>query len=124
VLLQLRPQFRTPEDFVARVAIQRQQAYRLLAVWDGCRPVALAGYRQLDNLIHGRFIYVDDLVTDAGERGHGHGERLIEALREIGRNQQCVKLVRDTALSNVLAQRFYFRAGLLARGLHFSMELQ
>lgn len=32
-------------------------------------------------------------------------------------------LVLDTALANAFAQRFYFREGLLTRGLHFSQEL-
>lgn len=124
VMQQLRTHLRAPEDLIARVAIQRGQGYRLLALKDRERPVALAGYRVLDNLIHGRFLYVDDLVTDAGERGRGHGERLIEALREIGRADQCAKLVLDTGLSNAFAQRFYFRVGLLAQGLHFSGALQ
>jgi len=124
VMRQLRPNLATPEDFLARVALQSGQGYRLLAVWDDGKPLALAGYRRLDNMIHGRFIYVDDLITDADGRGQGLGERLLEALRELGRAENCQQLVLDTALSNSLAQRFYFRSGLLSRGLHFSMELQ
>lgn len=124
VMQQLRAHLRTPEDLIARIMIQRAQGYRLLALMDADRAVAVAGYRVLDNLIYGRFLYVDDLVTDARERGRGHGERLIEALREIARNAQCAKLVLDTGLSNALAQRFYFRVGLLAHGLHFSGALQ
>jgi len=124
VMQQLRPHLRSSDDLIARVATQRQQGYRLLMLKDRERPVALAGYRMLDNLIHGRFVYVDDLVTDAGERGRGHGERLVEALREIGRSGRCAKLVLDTGLANALAQRFYFRVGLLAQGLHFSGALQ
>ena len=104
--------------------MQRAQGYRLLAVWDDDTPVALAGYRRIDNLIHGRFIYVDDLITDAAGRGRGHGERLLAELRTLGRAEGCNRLVLDTALANALAQRFYFRCGLLARGLHFSMDLE
>lgn len=124
VMRQLRPQLGSPEELLATVRLQGGQGYRLLAVWDGCQPVALAGYRRLDNLIHGRFLYVDDLVTDAEYRGKGCGERLLDALREQGRTEGCQTLVLDTSLSNALAQRFYFRSGLLAKGLHFCMELQ
>lgn len=123
LMQQLRAHLGSPQDLIERVAVQRAQGYRLLTLRDGGAPVALAGYRQLDNLIYGRFLYVDDLVTDAGARGRGHGERLIEALRELGRAQHCAQLVLDTALSNVFAQRFYFRVGLLSRGLHFSGAL-
>ncbi|MEM5438767.1 GNAT family N-acetyltransferase [Paraburkholderia diazotrophica] len=124
VMQQLRPHLQSSEEFVARVALQRTQGYRLLAVWDGDKPVALAGYRRIDNLIHGRFIYIDDLITDAAERGRGHGERLLDELRTLGRADNSNRIVLDTALANALAQRFYFRFGLLARGLHFSMDLQ
>ena len=121
---QLRQHLQSSEDFLARVGLQREQGYRLLGVWEDSKPVALAGYRRIDNLIHGSFIYVDDLITDAAGRGQGHGERLLDELRALGRTENCNRLVLDTALANSLAQRFYFRVGLLARGLHFSMDLQ
>ena len=124
VMQQLRPRLQTGQELVTQVLLQRAQAYRLLALCNQGQPVALAGYRQLDNLVHGKFIYVDDLITTRDARGCGHGEQLIAELRDIGRRQQCNRLVLDTALANPLAQRFYFRVGMLALGLHFSMELQ
>ncbi|WP_354681622.1 GNAT family N-acetyltransferase [Cupriavidus plantarum] len=124
LLQQLRPHLRSARELIDRTATQRAQGYRLLVVWDAGRPVAAAGYRRMDNLIYGPFLYIDDLVTDAGERGRGYGEQLIEAVSGIGRGQGCSQLVLDTGLANALAQRFYFRAGLLSRGLHFAMELQ
>jgi hypothetical protein len=123
VMQQLRPHLQSPGDFLARVSTQRAQGYCLLAVWEGGKPVALAGYRRVDNLIHGRFIYVDDLVTDEAGRGRGHGERLLAELGTLGRAENRERMVLDTGLANALAQRFYFRCGLLARGLHFSMDL-
>jgi hypothetical protein len=30
--------------------------YRVLAAWDGDRVAAIAGYRVMENLIHGRFL--------------------------------------------------------------------
>lgn len=123
VMAQLRPQLSGVDEFVRLVERQRAQGYRLLMACVDDVPVALAGYRCLDNLIHGRFLYVDDLVTASAGRGHGVGERTLSALREIAKGEGCAQLVLDTALANCLAQRFYFRSGLLARGLHFSMDL-
>lgn len=123
VMQQLRPHLKSSGDFVARVARQRAQGYRLLGVWENGKPVALAGYRRIDNLIHDSFLYVDDLITDEAGRGKGHGERLLAEIGTLGRADGCKRLVLDTALANALAQRFYFRCGLLARGLHFSMDL-
>ena len=48
---------------------------------------------------------------------------LLEEVARLGCDAGCVWLALDTALGNALAQRFYFRHGLLATGLHFGMSL-
>lgn len=123
VMRQLRPRLQSADHMLAALAPQQAQGYRLLACWQGSRPLALAGYRKLDNLIHGSFLYVDDLVTDSGERGRRHGEQLLAALREIGKALGCGQLVLDTALSNENAQRFYRRVGMEACALHFRQSM-
>ncbi|WP_346841645.1 GNAT family N-acetyltransferase [Metapseudomonas otitidis] len=120
---QLRPRLVDAEAFVQRVARQRQQGYRLLAASQDGRLLGLAGYRTLDNLIHDRFVYVDDLVTAEEARSQGVGAALLTEVERLARADGCAKLVLDTALANALAQRFYFRQGLLATGLHFSRFL-
>ena len=120
VMLQLRPHLRDDTDFVDRVNRQREQGYRLFAVWRRGRPLALAGYRLQENLVHGRFLYVDDLIVSKNCRRYRWGARLLEELDEITRQQGCAKLILDTAVSNALAQRFYFRQGMLMGALRFS----
>jgi GNAT superfamily N-acetyltransferase len=123
VMVQLRPHLTGAAELVTRVARQREAGYRILAAWRGGGPVALAGYRVEENLIHGRFIYVDDLVTVESERSTGLGARLLATVADIGRERSIGRLVLDTALDNVLAHRFYYRQGLLARALRFSREI-
>ena len=123
VMAQLRPHLASEEDFVARWRRQVTDGYRLLALLDGARVVALAGYRLQENLVHGRFLYVDDLVTDASLRGGGHGGKLMARLEQEARALGCGKLVLDTPLSNSLAHRFYFRSGLLATALRFNIAI-
>ena len=123
VMRQLRPRLQTAEQMLAALAPQRAQGYRLLVCWQGNRALALAGYRKLDNLIHGSFLYVDDLVTCSGERGRGYGEHLLAALRGIGAGLGCGQLVLDTALSNEGAQRFYRRVGMQECALHFRQDI-
>jgi ribosomal protein S18 acetylase RimI-like enzyme len=124
VMAVLRPHLGSAEELVARVAHQRAAGYRILAVWRGDAPLALAGYRVEENLIHGRFVYVDDLVTQESERRRGLGARLLAAVAAEGRREGCARLVLDTALDNVLAHRFYYRQGLLARALRFNRAIE
>lgn len=123
VMRELRPHLSDAAAFSAQLRRQGAHGYRLLAAWDGTLPKALAGYRLTENLLYGRFLYVDDLVCAPDARNHGLGGRLIDALREEGRRQDCAHFVLDTALGNALGQRFYFRQGLLAHGMHFSQAL-
>jgi GNAT superfamily N-acetyltransferase len=123
VMAQLRPHLADAAELVARVAHQRAAGYRLLAAWRGVVPIGLAGYRIEENLVHGRFIYVDDLVTTERERRSGVGARLLDAVTAEGYRLGCARLVLDTALDNVLAHRFYYRQGLLARALRFSRQI-
>lgn len=123
VMQELRPQLTQVEAFVEQVQRQERQGYRILAAWKDEEIVGLAGYRLQENLIYGRFLYVDDLVTLASVRSQGVGAALISAMREQAHSNDCKQLVLDTGLANALGQRFYFRAGLLARGLHFGERL-
>ena len=119
----LRPQLNSEAEFIARWRRQSEQGYAMLALWRAQRPVALAGFRVQENFVHGRFLYVDDLVTDESERRHGHGARLLDRLKAEGRARGCHKLVLDTALENTLGHRFYYRQGLLAISLRFNCLL-
>ena len=124
LMRQLRPHLASFDEFQARWMRQGEAGYRGIALWADGRPRALAGFRVLENFVHGRFLYVDDLVTDAGERGRGHGERLLARLKAEGEALGCDKLVLDTGLDNALAHRFYYRQGLLAMALRFNVPLR
>ena len=124
LMRQLRPHLADPADFIARVRRMAAQRYRLLGAWRGDEPLALAGYRLDENLIYGSFLYVDDLVTHESSRGRNLGARLLDALTESAQRAGCAKLVLDTGLSNALAQRFYFRQGLLTSAMRFSKLLE
>jgi ribosomal protein S18 acetylase RimI-like enzyme len=123
-MLTLRPHLGDEDAFAGSVQRMSGQGYRILAGWEEGEVVALAGYRICENLVHGRFLYVDDLVTLARARGRRWGAQLMEALAALARDQRCAHVVLDTGLSNVLAQRFYFRNGLLPLAMHFVMPIQ
>jgi ribosomal protein S18 acetylase RimI-like enzyme len=76
-----------------------------------------------ENLIRGRFCYVDDLVVRADARRGGLGARLLDAVAAAARAQGLDRLVLDTALDNRLGQRFYFRYGMLPAALRFAKGL-
>lgn len=124
LMRQLRPHLVNDASFIAQMTRQFQQDYRLLGAWLGTDLVGLAGYRTLENLLYGRFVYVDDLVVTHSQRQHGVGAQLLAEVRREATKGGSTHLVLDTGLHMPLAQRFYFREGLLAKGMHFVQPLQ
>jgi GNAT superfamily N-acetyltransferase len=123
LMRQLRPRLASADELEARWRRQAEGGYRAVAAWAEARPLALAGFRVLENFVHGRYLYVDDLVVDEAERGCGLGAALMDWLKAEGRALGCDTLVLDTALANAPAQCFYRRQGLSDRALRFSFAL-
>jgi GNAT superfamily N-acetyltransferase len=123
VMQALRPRLTGAPELVARMQAQAVGGYRLLAAWRGQTVIGAAGYRMQENLIRGRFCYVDDLVVAESERRNGLGAQLLDAVAVEARKAGCLRLTLDTGLDNLLGQRFYFRYGMLPSSLRFSVQL-
>lgn len=122
VMTQLRPHL-AAEEFVLRIRRQQESGYRLAWLDADGRVTAVAGFRLLENLAWGRFLYVDDLVTDGETRSRGHGERLFAWLvAEAGRNG-CGELHLDSGVQRFGAHRFYLRHGMDITSHHFGMTV-
>jgi GNAT superfamily N-acetyltransferase len=123
VMQQLRPDHDLPR-FLAQVRRQEQEGYRLAAVFDGEEVAAVAGYRLCENLAWGRFLYVDDLVTDEARRSRGAGGLLLGWLAQTARAAGCAELHLDSGVQRFGAHRFYLRAGMAITSHHFQLSLQ
>src|SRR5579862_648305 len=82
LLRELRSYIGSQGDFVTQVRRMQQHGYRLAAIWSDDSVVACAGYCVTENLIRGRYLHIEELVTAPGFRSKGIGERLLRALIE------------------------------------------
>lgn len=122
VMVHLRPQY-AQDAFLTQVQRQMKHGYRLAHLSSAGVVQAVAGFRLLENLAWGRFLYVDDLVTHPDARSQGHGKSLLAWLIEYARHQGCVQLHLDSGAQRKDAHRFYMREGLENTGFHFRTEL-
>ena len=121
VVVQLRPHL-SKAEFVKQVKRQQENGYCLVYLEEG-GVKAIAGFRILEMLFHGRFLYVDDLVADDAERSKGYGGALLDWLVNYARSQNCVSLQLDSGVHRARAHRFYFRHGMVITSFHFSLPL-
>jgi GNAT superfamily N-acetyltransferase len=120
VMRQLRPHLK-PEEFVPRVRKQMLAGYHLAYLVSDGQPVAVAGYRVANKLSAGKFLFVDDLVTDEMTRSKGYGARLLTWLRAQARAEECSRLQLDTGVQRKDAQRFYEREGMRLSAYHYEI---
>ena len=123
VMRQLRPHLNL-EGYAERMRRMRGEGYRLAAIFDGDEVLCVAGFRIVEFLAHGRFLYVDDLVTGEGVRSSGSGKRMLDWLADEARNAGCEKLQLDSGVQRHAAHRFYFREGMSITSYHFSRALR
>ena len=118
---ELRTHLSSEDEFVHQVDRQRAHGYRLVGVFipDAEDAVAVAGFWTSECLSAGRYLYVDDLVTQAEHRNRGHARTLLDWLTDAARRDGCAVLRLDSASHRHEAHRFYFGEGMRIASFHF-----
>jgi GNAT superfamily N-acetyltransferase len=119
----LRPHIE-PSQFVERVRRQQRDGYRLAFREAEGAVQSVAGYRILENLAWGRFLYVDDLVSAEGRRSAGHGGALFDWLVEQARAAGCDQFHLDSGVQRFGAHRFYLTKRMDITSHHFAIDLR
>lgn len=122
VMVQLRTHLES-QAFVIQAQRQMQCGYQLAYLSNLEGVCSVAGFRISESLSWGRFLYVDDLITDAQMRSQNYGHQLLDWLIQYARQQDCAQLHLDSGLQRLDAHRFYQREGLQISSYHFVLKL-
>ena len=124
VMAQLRPHL-SEATYCEQVLRQFEtQDYHLAAVEEGGAIVAVVGYRFVENLAWGKYLYVDDLITDEACRGHGYGGKLFDWISEEAARAGHRAVHLDSGVQRFAAHRFYLGKGMEMTSRHFGLTLQ
>jgi len=124
VMVQLRPHLSEPA-FVEQVRRQQKRFdYCLAYAAERGKVTAVAGFRISECLAWGKFLYVDDLVTDSTHRSHGLGKRLFDWLVKRASEEGCDQLHLDSGVQRFEAHRFYLREQMHITSHHFAIDLR
>ena len=123
VMRELRTHIVAEDEFVRRVQRQQAEGY-LLAYLESAGAIrACAGYRYVEMLFAGKFLYVDDLVTRAGDRSLGCGGQLFDWLMQEARKNNCTQLQLDSGVQRFDAHRFYLAKRMKISSHHFVIDV-
>jgi ribosomal protein S18 acetylase RimI-like enzyme len=122
-LRMLRPNCKDVDAFVEQICrLQRTSGYRLYAARNtSALVVGVVGFRFMENLMHGRHIYVDDLVILPEFRGIGIGGELLQFAIAQALAERCDRVLLDTGIDNEAAARFYINLGFKITAHRFTM---
>ncbi len=124
VMVQLRPKLAVA-DFPGRIRRQFQDGgYRLVYLEEENQIKAVGGFRISEMLFSGRFLYVDDLITDTESRSKGYGGALLDWLIDYAKSQGCEQFELDSGVQRAGAHRFYFSKRMEISSYHFSLKLR
>ena len=118
VMSQLRPHIQFSE-FFHLVQGQMENGYNLVYLKDDQNVLAVTGFRISTNLAWGKFLYVDDLVTDEKNRSKGVGKCLFQWLIKEAKKQGCLELHLDSGIQRKDAHRFYENLGFKQHGYSY-----
>lgn len=123
VMRQLRPHVERSDYLPLVRQQQREVDYRLAALTVGERTTSVAGFRICRSLGWGKFLYVDDLVTDEASRSTGAGKAMFDWLVAYAREHGCGELRLDSAVYRHGAHRFYLRERMDIACFHFKLDV-
>lgn len=122
VMRELRPHL-DEASFANRVRRQNRSGYVLAYLEEGGQVISAAGFRITENLVSGRMLYVDDLVTLEGHRSRSHGKAMFDWLTQRARDEGCNYLELDSGVQRFHAHRFYLANRMIISAHHFVLKL-
>lgn len=111
------------ENFVSQIQNLQKEGYHLLYIQEKDKTVAIAGYRIYTMLYCGKMLYLDDLSTLEEYRGKGYASRLLNHLKAIALENNCVSIQLDSGPTRTTAHKLYFKEDFTISAYHFHKKL-
>lgn len=123
LLKQLRPHltFETFSELINEA--KKTGTYELIALEENNNLVALMGYRVICDFVHGRHLYIDDLVTSEKVRSKGYGAILLRHAEGIAKEKGCSNLRLSTGIDNERGKKFYEKNDWNLRSVVYKKKL-
>jgi GNAT superfamily N-acetyltransferase len=120
---QLRPHLEKT-DFVKTIQRMKEKGYHLIGIQEDGTFVALAGYRYLEYLAYGVFLYCDDLIVHERYRKRGYAKILLEFMYNEAKKNGCGSFQLDSSVTRFNAHRQYIKYHMDIISHHFCRKVE
>lgn len=122
LIKQLNPSITRPE-FNRFLKEALHGGYRCFGYFQGKELIAACGAWVMTRFWSGKFMEIDNLVVDQGQRNAGIGKLLLDAVEAVAANEGCQMVLAASYTHNTASHRFYFREKYIIRGFVFTKEI-
>jgi ribosomal protein S18 acetylase RimI-like enzyme len=119
ILLELRPNLAWVDFLNIYKEAAARDEYQLVGLSIENKLVGVMGFRLLFDYVHGRHLYIDDLVITETCRNKGSGAHLLKYAENFAKTHQCKKIRLCTGVDNEKGKNFYQREGWEVRAIVF-----
>lgn len=123
VVKELRKDLSFSDYMMITEAAEKADGYELVAIESEGRALAVMGYRVLHDFVHGKHLYIDDLVSLESERSKGLGSQLLKYAESLAKDLGCRSLRLCTGIENELGKKFYERNDWKLRAVVYKKKL-
>lgn len=100
-----------------------KNGYRMIAAFKENECVGVSGFWIATKIYSGKYVELDNVITDENYRSKGIGKLLSDWIIEEAKKQRCKVAMLDAYVENYKGHRFYFREGFTVRGFHFIKKI-
>ncbi|OQW46760.1 MAG: hypothetical protein A4S09_02290 [Proteobacteria bacterium SG_bin7] len=97
--------------------------YEIVGIESDGKVSAVMGYRVLHDYVHGKHLYIDDLVSTESQRSKGLGAELLGHAENLAKELGCKGLRLCTGIDNELGKKFYERHNWKLRAVAYKKKL-
>lgn len=123
VLKQLYPNL-NQQILIDTIDHQSKNSYKLLLAYDEDIVVSVVRFRIGYNFSIGKYIYVENMVTDELYRSQGIGSQMIRWIEEFAKDHQCKQIRLVSSTSRHQAHKFYLNNGFDIKCYNFWKDIK
>jgi GNAT superfamily N-acetyltransferase len=123
VMAELRPHFKTEEEFLIQVKRQMAESNFRLVYLEDDGVKAVGGIRLGEWLSGGKYLEIEDLVATETDRSKGYGGELFDWIVNYAKSENCDQIKLVSHVKRFAAHKFYLNKGMIIEAHYFSMTL-
>lgn len=111
------------KDFLSQVKNKYNMWYKLVFLRMNNKIISIIGIRTYEYFGCGKFLIIDDFVTDKKERGKWYWTKMFQWVKNFAKENQCSQIQLDSNIERYQAHKFYMDMGMKISHHHFSITL-